>query len=274
MENEYAHPSNEELLLFADGELSTRRVSQINAHLAACWDCRIRLKQLEQAIADFVCAYHGSLDPRLPSSAGPRALLKARMSQPPATVRHSPWLRPFQQAFTERRFAYLGAMLLIAALGMMVGYGSLLSTTSALSVFRWTAKPVPNRRLTPGATRPVSTSEVCTVRYSDDASLVPASVREKVYRAYGMTGSQAKDYQLDYLVSPQLGGTDDIRNLWPEPASPSGWNMQVKDELEDRLHQLVCQGKINLATAQSDLATDWISAYKRYFRTDRPIEPL
>jgi hypothetical protein len=274
MENEYAHLSNEELLLFADGELSTRRVSQINAHLAACWDCRTRLKQLEQTIADFVCAYHGSLDSRLPTSAGPRALLKARLSQPPATVRRSHWLRPFQQAFTERRFACLGAMLLIAALGMMVAYGSFSSTKSALSVFRRTAKPVPNPRLTPGATRLVSTSDVCTITYSDDTSLVPASVREKVYRAYGMAGPQAKDYQLDYLISPQLGGTDDIRNLWPEPASVSGWNMRIKDELENRLHQLVCQGQLNLSTAQSDLATDWISAYKKYFHTDRPIEPL
>jgi len=50
--------------------------------------------------------------------------------------------------------------------------------------------------------------------------------------------------------------------------------VDAKDALESRLHQLVCQGKINLVTAQRDLATDWISAYKRYFHTDRPIEPL
>ena len=152
-------------------------------------------------------------------------------------------------------------MLLIAALGMLA-YRSLSSTTSALRISRWTDEPVPNRRLTPGVTRPVSTSEVCTVRYSDDTNLVAASVREKVYREYGMADPQAKDYQLDYLISPQLGGTDDIRNLWPEPASLPGWNMRAKDHLEDRLHQLVCQGELNLSTAQSDLATDWVSAYK------------
>ena len=49
--------------------------------------------------------------------------------------------------------------------------------------------------------------------------------------------------------------------------------MRDKDALENRLHQLVCQNKIDLATAQRDLATDWISAYKKYFHTYWPIEP-
>jgi hypothetical protein len=104
--------------------------------------------------------------------------------------------------------------------------------------------------------------------------MVPASVRRRVFQEYQLTDRQLQGYELDYLISPQLGGTDDIRNLWPEPEAVSEWNMRVKDALEDRLHQLVCQGTINLSTAQQDLATDWISAYKRYFHTDRPIESM
>jgi len=44
----------------------------------------------------------------------------------------------------------------------------------------------------------------------------------------------------------------------------------VKDQLETYLHQQVCAGKLDLKTAQRDIATDWISAYKRYFHVDRP----
>jgi hypothetical protein len=40
--------------------------------------------------------------------------------------------------------------------------------------------------------------------------------------------------------------------------------------LEDRLHQLVCDGSLDLATAQRDIETDWIAAYKKYFHTDKP----
>ena len=37
-----------------------------------------------------------------------------------------------------------------------------------------------------------------------------------------------------------------------------------QDKLENRLHALVCHGQISLATAQHDIATNWIAAYKQY----------
>ena len=274
MRSEYAHRSDEELLRFADGELSSRNVSQVNTHLAACWDCRTRLRQLEETIAEFVEVHHRTLDAQLPPSAGPRALLKARLAQPPAPVLHSPWLQPFQRAFASGRLAYVGAMVLVVALGTSIAHHFVSPPASAARGFRGTAGAVPDRRLTPGVSHPLSTSEVCTMRYSDDTHVVPASVRQEVFQEYGMAGSQSKDYELDYLISPQLGGTGDIRNLWPEPSSLDGWNMRVKDALEDRLHQLVCRDKIDLSTAQRELATDWIAAYKKYFHTERPMEPL
>jgi hypothetical protein len=38
----------------------------------------------------------------------------------------------------------------------------------------------------------------------------------------------------------------------------------VKDRLENRLHQMVCAGQLDLKTAQQEIAGDWIAAYKRY----------
>jgi hypothetical protein len=46
----------------------------------------------------------------------------------------------------------------------------------------------------------------------------------------------------------------------------------VKDELERLLPSLVCDGRIDLRTAQRDISADWIGAYKKYFRTDRPVQ--
>jgi hypothetical protein len=34
--------------------------------------------------------------------------------------------------------------------------------------------------------------------------------------------------------------------------------------LEDRLHALIVNGKLDLETAQREIATDWIAAYKKY----------
>ncbi len=76
---------------------------------------------------------------------------------------------------------------------------------------------------------------------------------------------------MDYLIPPALGGSDDPRNLWPQPYSTGVWNARVKDALEERLRSLVCEGKLDLGTAQRDLASDWIGAYKRYFGTDKPL---
>jgi len=75
---------------------------------------------------------------------------------------------------------------------------------------------------------------------------------------------------VDYLITPELGGAGSIRNLWPQPYS-AVWNAHVKDELEDRLHGLVCSGQVDLATAQREISRDWISAYKKYFHTDKPF---
>jgi len=49
------------------------------------------------------------------------------------------------------------------------------------------------------------------------------------------------------------------------------WNAEVKDALEVRLRQMVCDGSLDLAEAQREIAADWIGAYKKYFHTDKPL---
>jgi hypothetical protein len=92
-----------------------------------------------------------------------------------------------------------------------------------------------------------------------------------VLREYGLSTARAGDYQIDYLINPQLGGTNDVHNLWPEPYQATEWNARAKDALESRLHQMVCNRQIDLADAQREIATDWIAAYKKYFQTAQPI---
>jgi hypothetical protein len=127
---------------------------------------------------------------------------------------------------------------------------------------------VPSRKLTPGAVRKVAKDEVCSANVQ--ASMVPVALQRRVFEEYGIPNAPANAYEVDYLITPELGGAADIRNLWPEPYSATIWNARVKDQLEDRLHQLVCDGQLDLATAQHDIATDWIAAYKKYFNSSRP----
>ena len=100
--------------------------------------------------------------------------------------------------------------------------------------------------------------------------MAAAAVGRKIFEEYGIRNPEPRRYELDYLIDPDLGGSDDAANLWPQPYSTL-WNAHVKDALEDHLRKLVCAGKITLAKAQGDISADWISAYKHYFQTTRPL---
>jgi hypothetical protein len=100
---------------------------------------------------------------------------------------------------------------------------------------------------------------------------VPSGLRRRVLAEYGVAKAAERAYEVDYLITPALGGSDDIHNLWPHSYTNTEWNASVKDALEDRLHEMVCRGQLDLPTAQKEIATNWIEAYKKYFHTDRPV---
>src|SRR5262249_31667040 len=69
--------------------------------------------------------------------------------------------------------------------------------------------------------------------------------------------------EVDHLIPLELGGSNAIKNLWPEPADPTP-GFHQKDALENKLHALVCAGSLDLATAQQAIAANWYSAYVQY----------
>jgi hypothetical protein len=271
MSREPVHLSDQEILLVVDGELSGRRAKEARAHLIACWSCRSRQAQLEVTTAEFLKFHRSALDATLPSPAGSRALLKARLAEEAATAsasRSSGWL----QAFPLRHSAaYLCLAVFITLLGGAFLWRNLPrrgTMSSDISLARLT---IPNPSLTPGATRPVTIGDVCSMPHEEVVRDVPNSLRQEVFKEYGIVNPRPEDYEIDYLIAPGLGGTEDIHNLWPEPTSTSGWNAHVKDALEERLHQLVCSGELDLPTAQRAIASDWIGAYKKYFGREQYI---
>ncbi|HLK65372.1 MAG TPA: hypothetical protein VKU19_18160 [Bryobacteraceae bacterium] len=256
------HPSDEQILLELDGELSASAAKSVRTHLEACWPCRARRQQLERSIADLIRASES--DGLLPSAASARERLQARMAELKTLApERSP--RPATQP--SRMLHHLAAcvlcLLAISWLASRFGFRP-----------RWqhprtTVLSMPDANLTPGATILLSQNAVCSqanVKNKD----VPPSVQRIVFGEYGIEPAQLRSYEVDYLVTPALGGSDDIRNLWPHSYS-STWNARVKDALEDRLREMVCEGKLELSQAQREIATNWIEAYKKYFQTDVPL---
>ena len=110
------HLSDQELLRAADGELPSRRAAEVHAHLAACWDCRARMAEIEGTIADFARAHRQTLDPQLPPIAGPRALLRAQMAELAAKPPAASWRWIFQFNWAARSAAFVCVALLVAAI--------------------------------------------------------------------------------------------------------------------------------------------------------------
>jgi hypothetical protein len=270
MLSEDMHLSDQELLAAADGELPARRAAEIHAHLAACWDCRARMAEIEGTITDFARAHRQTLDPQLPSIDGPRALLRAQLAELASKPPVGSWRWLFQFNLMVRAAALVGGALVVFLAVAMIGRIFLQrGTGSAVVASERGAEPNPS--LTPGATRRVAIGDVCSMAHEEVVAEVSAPLRQEVFQEYGIVDARANDYEIDYLIAPGLGGIEDIHNLWPEPYTAQTWNAHVKDDLEERLHQMVCAGKLDLPTAQREIATDWIAAYKKYFHRDRPL---
>ena len=97
---------------------------------------------------------------------------------------------------------------------------------------------------------------------------VPESEKHSVETEYGLA---AKGYgstlEIDHIVSLELGGSNDIANLFPEEATLPGNapGFHVKDKLENKLHDLVCSGAMTLSAVQHGIASDWQALYKQVF---------
>jgi len=265
MKNHDSHFSDQQLLLHLDGELVVPEAKLVQSHLDACWKCRVRRQELENAIANFVRARQSELDTRLPPAAGPRALLKARLaelsaSQPKPSAGWLAGPHRFALPLAAAGFGVLAIGLFLLRLDVHRDT----SFNSAVVV------SVPDSALTPGATVLASRQTVCAEANIKN-KLVPVALQRKVLQEYGIAGAEPRAYEIDYLVTPALGGADDIHNLWPHSYAATVWNSEVKDALEDRLRELVCDGSLDLPEAQREIATNWIAAYKKYFQTDRPL---
>ena len=125
--------------------------------------------------------------------------------------------------------------------------------------------PLPDRGCTPGARfTKVTKADICVPGYAKRVRNVPASVKNAVYNAYGITKHfNGRTGEVDHLVSLELGGSNDHANLFPEAASPRPGSHD-KDKLENRLHKLVCDETLPLVTAQRAIAKDWLKAYAKY----------
>jgi hypothetical protein len=129
---------------------------------------------------------------------------------------------------------------------------------------------LPDRRCSPGAYYSGLTKGViCAASFrTGPIRNVPESEKHQVEIEYGLA---AKGYgstlEIDHIVSLELGGSNDIANLYPEKAALPGHapGFHIKDKLENAAHKAVCAGTISLRSAQQQIASNWEKLYKHLF---------
>jgi hypothetical protein len=252
------HVSDEDLLLAADGELG-KGANCVRTHLEACTRCRTRAVELENALLEFEQVQKISLDADLPAIEMPRATLRARMADS--------GLKPgfFAGLFAAFRVGALGTLAVAAVLlACALAFQHSRAPRVFLSRLSSDREVLPNHAFTPGSVRQVSLDRVCSLPHEEVIKDVSPAERETVFAEYGISNAKWNQYEVDYLITPGLGGDDNIRNLWPEPYNTRKWNARAKDALEERLHEMVCSHQLDLSVAQAAIASNWIAAYEKY----------
>ncbi len=135
---------------------------------------------------------------------------------------------------------------------------------------------LPDAKLTGGAVGTHNVPIVCRRGYSRSVrprAAVWRKLKDEAYERYGLArghrsfvdaaGHRHAAFTVDHLVPIELGGApSDLRNLWPQPQAAA----KRKDEVENALHNLVCDGRIELEAAQRAIAHDWKTALAEVLR--------
>lgn len=121
---------------------------------------------------------------------------------------------------------------------------------------------LPDPKVTPGVVLTENTSKVCQRGYAGSERDVTESKKRKVYVEYGSNPGNPPA-EIDHLISLEIGGSNDIKNLWPQKyeQSKSEIGAHHKDAVEQYLHWAVCTDKsMTLKQAQDLISKDWTKA--------------
>lgn len=123
------------------------------------------------------------------------------------------------------------------------------------------AAVLPDSTATPGAVdAQLTTTELCSPTFhTGTVRDVTDEMKIAACKAYGQnTGCPGSGYEIDHLISIELGGSNDPSNLWPQPIDKPGViGYKTKDQVEDHAHSAVCAGRLTLAQAQAGIRGDW-----------------
>ena len=129
--------------------------------------------------------------------------------------------------------------------------------------WNWTDEGSVNQHMGPRLTPPAISAAYHPIAGPLPAAGIPVhgdAVTDYPIEASNDSGHDAVLYEIDHLISLEIGGADTVKNLWPQPYYQHP-GAHEKDILENWLHKQVCSGKMDLTEAQAKIRTDWYAEY-------------
>jgi len=87
-------------------------------------------------------------------------------------------------------------------------------------------------------------------------------------------GTLLKQYEIDHFISLELGGANDLKNLWPEPyeivVKGEKLGARQKDVVETGLHRMMKKRSLTLKQTQAIIQKDWVRAYHQ-MKAHQPV---
>ena len=130
---------------------------------------------------------------------------------------------------------------------------------------------LPDHKLTPGVTSPAVTQKtihdtICKPGYTATVRNVSEATKKQVMQRYRLPESELSKVEIDHFFSLEIGGANDVENLWPQyydpaPGQKGYLGARDKDVVETSLHRSVCSGKMTLAEAQQAIRS-WPDTYR------------
>jgi hypothetical protein len=100
---------------------------------------------------------------------------------------------------------------------------------------------LPDITCAPKATIKTATNkQICGRIFPTSTGNISETTKSMIYNSYNHSSYTPGQYEINHLMSLGLGGSNELANLFPEPASPRT-GFHEKDLVKNYLHNRVCE---------------------------------
>jgi hypothetical protein len=147
------HPPREQFLMFIDGELTAKETQQWEAHLAACWECRVQAAKFEGTIADIMEFENVVIKDYVSNSLGNKNDFNSKLNQLVTENQRPTWREKISTFWLHNRIGQFATASLSILLVFAIVFQFLPKTVSAGELFKRSKSSLSKRVLS--VTKPI-----------------------------------------------------------------------------------------------------------------------